>query len=357
MNGRLKASLHRDGAPPASASHRASFPDEARSPVLRDECGLWRRRPSAASRVRTLIQRATWARRRCRGARRGGCRALRTARRAGQQRGEGRSGPDLGKQHADGGAARRSTRLGVLRGAARPIPTCAGGWRRHRQHRVDLGPGGRRRLPVYCRRRAASSPHPCMAVYSRAREHSHQRALPGLIDNTGDEIFKTLPEFLENWRKGIQRSGSAVRGDGRDRRVLASDEAVTATATIMARRRGVTLRPAADAGAARRPRFDRIPHSTQGRTVPHLTEATAKCSTTRDCSSQQRDPDDRRRHVLAVRDAHGQESKLFPVPSYMLLSYLCCFYRYPALLRQGWSRGQGGGDRDRSRAMAASSAT
>ena len=29
-----------------------------------------------------------------------------------------------------------------------------------------------------------------------------------------------------------------------------------------------------------------------------------------------------------------QESKLFPVPSYMLLSYLCCYYRYPALLRK-----------------------
>lgn len=29
-----------------------------------------------------------------------------------------------------------------------------------------------------------------------------------------------------------------------------------------------------------------------------------------------------------------QESKLFPVPAYMLLSYLCCFYRYPALLRK-----------------------
>ncbi|AOR79666.1 hypothetical protein NRB_20000 [Novosphingobium sp. 11B] len=29
-----------------------------------------------------------------------------------------------------------------------------------------------------------------------------------------------------------------------------------------------------------------------------------------------------------------QESKLFPVPSYMLLSYLCCFYRYPELLRK-----------------------
>lgn len=29
-----------------------------------------------------------------------------------------------------------------------------------------------------------------------------------------------------------------------------------------------------------------------------------------------------------------QESKLFPVPSYMLLSYLMCYYRYPALLRK-----------------------
>jgi len=29
-----------------------------------------------------------------------------------------------------------------------------------------------------------------------------------------------------------------------------------------------------------------------------------------------------------------QESKLFPVPSYMLLSYLCCYYRYPDLLRK-----------------------
>jgi len=29
-----------------------------------------------------------------------------------------------------------------------------------------------------------------------------------------------------------------------------------------------------------------------------------------------------------------QESKLFPVPAYMLLSYLMCFYRYPSLLRK-----------------------
>ena len=33
-----------------------------------------------------------------------------------------------------------------------------------------------------------------------------------------------------------------------------------------------------------------------------------------------------------------QESKLFPVPAYMLLSYLMCFYRYPALLRKVESR-------------------
>jgi len=32
-----------------------------------------------------------------------------------------------------------------------------------------------------------------------------------------------------------------------------------------------------------------------------------------------------------------QESKLFPVPSYMLLAYLCCFYRYPELLRKAES--------------------
>ena len=29
-----------------------------------------------------------------------------------------------------------------------------------------------------------------------------------------------------------------------------------------------------------------------------------------------------------------QESKLFPVPAYMLMSYLNAFYRYPALLRK-----------------------
>jgi len=29
-----------------------------------------------------------------------------------------------------------------------------------------------------------------------------------------------------------------------------------------------------------------------------------------------------------------QESKLFPVPAYMMLSYLMAFYRYPSLLRK-----------------------
>ena len=33
-----------------------------------------------------------------------------------------------------------------------------------------------------------------------------------------------------------------------------------------------------------------------------------------------------------------QESKLFPVPAYMLLSYLMCYYRYPALLRKIMTR-------------------
>jgi hypothetical protein len=44
-----------------------------------------------------------------------------------------------------------------------------------------------------------------------------------------------------------------------------------------------------------------------------------------------------------------QESKLFPVPSYMLLSYLNCYYRYPALLRkiEGSMRAEEIGDRSR----------
>ena len=46
-----------------------------------------------------------------------------------------------------------------------------------------------------------------------------------------------------------------------------------------------------------------------------------------------------------------QESKLFPVPSYMLLSYLCCFYRYPELLRKIESRMQAEEIGDRARAM------
>lgn len=44
-----------------------------------------------------------------------------------------------------------------------------------------------------------------------------------------------------------------------------------------------------------------------------------------------------------------QESKLFPVPSYMLLSYLNCYYRYPELLRkiEGNMRAEEIGDRAR----------
>ncbi len=46
-----------------------------------------------------------------------------------------------------------------------------------------------------------------------------------------------------------------------------------------------------------------------------------------------------------------QESKLFPVPSYMLLSYLNCYYRYPALLRKIEARITAEEIGDRSRAM------
>ena len=46
-----------------------------------------------------------------------------------------------------------------------------------------------------------------------------------------------------------------------------------------------------------------------------------------------------------------QESKLFPVPSYMLLSYLCCYYRYPELLRKVESRVSAEEVGDRARAM------
>ena len=46
-----------------------------------------------------------------------------------------------------------------------------------------------------------------------------------------------------------------------------------------------------------------------------------------------------------------QESKLFPVPSYMLLSYLCCYYRYPALLRKIESSISAEEIGDRARAM------
>ncbi len=46
-----------------------------------------------------------------------------------------------------------------------------------------------------------------------------------------------------------------------------------------------------------------------------------------------------------------QESKLFPVPSYMLLSYLCCFYRYPELLRKVEAKISAEEIGDRARAM------
>lgn len=46
-----------------------------------------------------------------------------------------------------------------------------------------------------------------------------------------------------------------------------------------------------------------------------------------------------------------QESKLFPVPSYMLLSYLCCYYRYPGLLRKIETRMRAEELGDRSRAI------
>ncbi len=46
-----------------------------------------------------------------------------------------------------------------------------------------------------------------------------------------------------------------------------------------------------------------------------------------------------------------QESKLFPVPAYMLLSYLMCFYRYPALLRKIEAETSAEEIGDRSRAM------
>lgn len=48
-----------------------------------------------------------------------------------------------------------------------------------------------------------------------------------------------------------------------------------------------------------------------------------------------------------------QESKLFPVPSYMLLSYLCCYYRYPELLRKIESKVSAEELGDRSRAIGA----
>lgn len=48
-----------------------------------------------------------------------------------------------------------------------------------------------------------------------------------------------------------------------------------------------------------------------------------------------------------------QESKLFPVPAYMLLSYLMCFYRYPTLLRKIEAKMRAEEIGDRARAMGA----
>ena len=48
-----------------------------------------------------------------------------------------------------------------------------------------------------------------------------------------------------------------------------------------------------------------------------------------------------------------QESKLFPVPAYMLLSYLMCFYRYPELLRKVEAHMSAEEIGDRARAMGA----
>jgi meso-butanediol dehydrogenase/(S,S)-butanediol dehydrogenase/diacetyl reductase len=75
-----------------------------------------------------------------------------------------------------------------------------------------------------------------------ARENIRINALcPGLIDTPATEIFKTLPEFLENWRRGIpaQRVGrpeemAAIVA------FLASDEASYCHGTIMVADGGVT---------------------------------------------------------------------------------------------------------------------
>ena len=48
-----------------------------------------------------------------------------------------------------------------------------------------------------------------------------------------------------------------------------------------------------------------------------------------------------------------QESKLFPVPSYMLLSYRCCYYRYPEVLRKVEAKMSAEEVGDRARAMVA----
>lgn len=96
--------------------------------------------------------------------------------------------------------------------------------------------------PSYCAQKGAViNLTRAMAVF-HARENIRINALcPGLIDTPATEIFKTLPEFLENWRKGIpaQRVGrpeemAAIVA------FLASDEASYCHGTIMVADGGVT---------------------------------------------------------------------------------------------------------------------
>jgi len=104
------------------------------------------------------------------------------------------------------------------------------------------GMAGDGAYPSYCAQKGAViNLTRAMAVY-HARENIRINALcPGLIDTPATEIFKTLPEFLENWRKGIpaQRVGrpeemAAIVA------FLASDEASYCHGTIMVADGGVT---------------------------------------------------------------------------------------------------------------------
>lgn len=104
------------------------------------------------------------------------------------------------------------------------------------------GMAGDGAYPSYCAQKGAViNLTRAMAVF-HARENIRINALcPGLIDTPATEIFKTLPEFLENWRKGIpaQRVGrpeemAAIVA------FLASDEASYCHGTIMVADGGVT---------------------------------------------------------------------------------------------------------------------